>query len=261
MHVAIVGPGRLGRSLHLLLGRAGVRTTLCSRSEPVPEAAEVVLLTVPDRAIAAAASAVPRGPTVLHCSGATGLDPLVGHVHAGSMHPLMTFPGPEVGLPDLTGVSAAIAGDPSALDAARWLCGELGLRPLPVPGDRRLYHAAAVLAGNFATVLMAEATRVLVEAGAPPDRAASALAPLALASIRGALPDPEAGLTGPAARGDTVTIEGHRAALAGLHDPALLELYDRLTARAWSLAGNTGSPPGVDQAEGDGPSRVPTSGT
>ena len=79
----------------------------------------------------------------------------------------MTFPGPEIEVPELKGVAAAVDGDAEAREAAREIAGLLGMRAFEVPGDRRLYHAAAVIAGNYATVLLAEAASVLSAAGVP----------------------------------------------------------------------------------------------
>ncbi|MFT4622814.1 MAG: putative short-subunit dehydrogenase-like oxidoreductase (DUF2520 family) [Myxococcota bacterium] len=236
MDVAIVGPGRLGRSLALLLAAEGIAVTLCGRGEAPPAGIDVVLLTVPDSAISDVASAIRPGPVVLHCSGASPIDVLDPHVRRGSLHPLMSFPGPEHGVPPLAGVGAAVAGHPDAVSVARRLCSVLGMTPISITGDRRLYHAAAVIAGNFTTVLMAEATRLLIAAGADPQTAAATLAPLAHASVDGAVPDPAAGLTGPVTRGDRTTIRGHQVALdeAGLGD--LRRLYDALTARAEAIA-------------------------
>ncbi len=232
MHVGILGPGRLGRSLEILLARAGHAVHLVGRGE-VPRG-DVVLLCVPDTAIREAAAALPLGRPVLHCSGATDLQPLAPHQPAGSLHPLMTFPGPEA-LPDLDGVAAAIAGDTEAKVIARELAMSLGMSPFEVTGDRRLYHAAAVISGNFGTVLLEAATRALVAAGAPRDQAAAILLPLALQSLRNAPPDPAAALTGPVARGDWSVIQAHREALeeAGFTD--IVELYDAATEYARKL--------------------------
>ncbi|MEZ4321058.1 MAG: DUF2520 domain-containing protein [Myxococcota bacterium] len=233
MHVSIVGPGRLGRTLAALLSPAH-RVELVDRGGRAQ--APNVVLAVPDSAIADAAQTVPEGAVVLHCSGTTPFGVLRPHRPAGSFHPLMTFPGPEVGIPELTGVPAAIAGDPEALALGRALAAALGMRAIEVPGDRRLYHAAAVIAGNFATVLLAEASRVLAAAGVPESEAPGLLAPLARQSIENAgRVGPAHSLTGPVARGDEATLAGHREALrdAGLEE--LLPLYDELTQRARRL--------------------------
>lgn len=233
-HVCLVGPGRLGRTLALCLRERGVAVTLLGRRD-APVASPLTLLTVPDREIAAAARAVPPGGVLLHCSGATELAPLRPHAPAGSFHPLMTFPGPEQQAPDLAGVPVALAGDPEAIAAGAALAELLGLRPFTVPGDRRLYHAAAVLAGNFAIALLAEASRALAGAGVPAEMAPALLAPLALTSLRNAASlGPAAALTGPVARGDTAVIEGHQTALADL-DGETRAVYDTLLTAARRL--------------------------
>ncbi len=233
MRIGIVGPGRLGRSLAVLLDRAQHQTTLFSRGEaPV---GDVILLTVPDDAIATAAAALPAtASVVLHCSGSRDIDVLRPHQPAGSLHPLMTFPGLHA-LPDLSGVPAALAGDPQAVEVARQLAVDLGMSPFEITGDRRLYHASAVIAGNFATVLLQAATTALRQAGAPHDRAAEILLPLALQSLRNAPPEPSQALTGPVVRGDADVIAGHLKALeeAGLTE--ILTLYSALTDHTRTL--------------------------
>src|SRR4051794_34787824 len=84
---AVVGAGRMGTVMAAGL-RAGAPL---KRGESIPGGVEVVLLCVPDGQIATAARAVPGGPIVGHCSGATGLAPL-GDREAFSLHPLMSAP-------------------------------------------------------------------------------------------------------------------------------------------------------------------------
>ena len=236
MRVALLGMGRLGRSMATLLSRAGHEVRPWKRGEPLPEA-DVAWLTVSDRAIAEVAAQVPPGPVVLHASGATDLQPLAQHDHHGSLHPLQSFPGPEVSIPPVAGVPAAIAGTPHALDVARRLALDIGFEPFEVPGDRRLYHAAAVMAGNFATTLLDAASQVLSEAGVPPEQAPRLLAPLALASIHQAA---ERGcaqaLTGPYPRGDRDVVAAHLAAISETN-PAIADLYEVLGKHTWHLAG------------------------
>jgi predicted short-subunit dehydrogenase-like oxidoreductase (DUF2520 family) len=238
MKVGILGRGRLGRSLDVLLRNAGHDVDLRGRGEG-PPVGDVVLLAVPDHAIALAAIGLPEGATILHCSGATDLSPVAHQPEHGSLHPLMTFPGLELGLPDLAGVPAAVAGTPVARVQARELALSLGMLPIEVPGDRRLYHAAAVMAGNFATVLLADAAEVLTHAGVERDQAIAMLLPLALRSLVNAVPDPAAALTGPIARGDHDIIEAHRAALTEAKLEDHRALYDALRGRAKELLERT----------------------
>ncbi|MCB9759192.1 MAG: DUF2520 domain-containing protein [Alphaproteobacteria bacterium] len=232
--IGLLGQGRLGRTLARLLPERGHPVRIWRRGLPFPEV-DVAWILVSDAGVAEVARALPVGPVVLHASGALGLDVLAPHLRAGSLHPLQSFPGPEVAIPPTQGVPAAIAGHPEARAVALQLARDLGFRPVDVPGDRRLYHAAAVMAGNFATALLDAASELLSAAGVPPEDAPAVLAPLALASIRQAA---ERGcapaLTGPFARGDAATVRGHLDAIEGAA-PGLADLYRALGDRALSL--------------------------
>jgi predicted short-subunit dehydrogenase-like oxidoreductase (DUF2520 family) len=224
--IAIVGAGRLGTALTVALDAAGidVRGPL-SRDEARPDGAAVVLLCVPDAEIAAAAAAVPPGPLVGHCSGATGLGPLAPH-EAFSLHPLMTVP---TGAPPtvFAGAGCAIDGStPRALEVAARLAAALGMRAaLVAEEDRAAYHAAASIASNFLVTLEGAAERLAATAGV--ERAL--LAPLVRAAVENwAESGAEEALTGPIVRGDEETVARQRAAVAE-RTPDLLALFDALT--------------------------------
>ncbi|MFT5686524.1 MAG: putative short-subunit dehydrogenase-like oxidoreductase (DUF2520 family) [Myxococcota bacterium] len=232
--IVIVGPGRLGRTVAGVLLSAGLAVQLCGRGEDIPVAA-ITWLCVPDAAIAAAAARVPPGGVLLHASGATDLDVLRPRTPVGSLHPLMTFPGPEVATPVMAGLPAAVAGDPAARRAAERLAAVMGWRTFEVTGDRALYHAAAVIAGNYATTLLAVAAEVLAAAGVAAEEAPGLLAPLALASLKNAaIAQPVRALTGPAARGDEAVISKHRAALASVPGSASA-VYDAMLLATQAL--------------------------
>jgi len=220
--IAVLGRGRLGRWVHTRLRAGGHDAVALGRGDAVPARAAWVYLCVPDRALGAAAAAVPPGRLVLHASGATGLAPLRPHTPAGVLHPLMTFPaaGPPAGE-----IPAAVDGDPAARDAAERLAVALGWSPFPRPADPILYHAAAVLAGNFASALLVFGAEVLAAAGHDRDTARARLLPLVRASVEAAAAAPfSEALTGPLARGDAATVAAHLGALAAL-DPSLASLY------------------------------------
>ena len=225
-NIVIVGAGRLGRSAAQILGNKGHPFLLIGRGEPIPPAS-VTWLTVPDREIGKVSALVPKGGVVLHASGAHTTEPLSGHTHPGSLHPLMTFPGPEMGLPEAATIPAAIAGDQAAVLAATELAKQLGFSPFVVPGDRALYHAAAVIAGNFASLLLVEAGKVLAAAGVPEEESRHVLLPLATASLYSTAEHGPSALTGPVARGDDAVIEAHLNALDHF-DPSLRSLYAEL---------------------------------
>jgi predicted short-subunit dehydrogenase-like oxidoreductase (DUF2520 family) len=232
MRIAIMGMGRLGRSLHELMNETTTLQPIAwRRNEPIPGGIDVFWICVRDDAIQEVAEQIPPGSIVLHSSGALPVEVLRPHCPAGSLHPLQSFPGPEISTPSPTNLPAAIAGDARAVAAAKHIAAALGFRAFELSGDRRAYHAAAVIAGNFGTVLLAEASRLLASAGVDPALAPKLLAPLALSSIEQATQTgPAEALTGPFARGDADTIAGHLA-LLDEKDPRLGEIY-RVLGRA-----------------------------
>jgi predicted short-subunit dehydrogenase-like oxidoreductase (DUF2520 family) len=114
---------------------------------------------------------------------------------------------------------------------ARELATALGLHPVDVPGDPRLWHAAAVLASNHVAAVFADALGLMARAGVEPAAARAALLPLAHASLDRVAEAGPAAITGPAARGDLATIAGHRAVLP----EELRSAYDAVAARIFAL--------------------------
>ncbi|ACZ30666.1 conserved hypothetical protein [Xylanimonas cellulosilytica DSM 15894] len=237
--VAVVGDGRMGRALVAGLRAAGVAVDGPLGRGATAAGADVVLLAVPDQAIAAAAAHVGVGPFVGHLSGATTLAPLAGH-DAFSIHPLMTVTADGA---DLAGVPAAIAGaDDAALAVARSLAETLGLVPFVVDdADRAAYHAAACLASNYLVTLEALAERLAATAGVGRE----ALVPLVRATVENwARLGPSGALTGPVARGDETTVAAHRAAVAE-RLPGATEAFEALTQATRSLAAERGAGEGA----------------
>jgi predicted short-subunit dehydrogenase-like oxidoreductase (DUF2520 family) len=194
----VVGAGRVGGAMAARLRERGVELT--------DDRPELVLLCVPDRAIAGVAAAVGPGPWVAHVSGATGLAALEPHRRRFSVHPLQTFTtsrGPE----QLDGAYAAVTAEtPEAHEVAFELARTLGLEPFELAdGDRTLYHAAAAIASNYLVTLYRAAADLFGEVGAPP----AGLATLMRRTI-----DNGFELTGPISRGDWPTVEAHRRAIA-----------------------------------------------
>jgi len=219
--IKVVGVGgRVGSAVSARLAERGVRV-----DAPDPE---LVLLCVPDRAIAEVAAATPPGPWVAHVSGATPLTALDPHERRFSMHPLQSFSrarGPE----QLDGAYAAVTAESeTAREIGFRLAEMLGLRPFEL-GDRSraTYHAGAAFASNYLVTLRALAGSLLEAAGAPPE----ALDPLMRGVIDGGFE-----LTGPIARGDWETVERHLEAIRDAR-PELEELYRVLAAETARIAG------------------------
>ena len=215
-HVHVIGTGRAGGAIRARLIERRLRVTDGRAPDP---SADLVLLCVPDSAIADVAAAMPLGPWIAHVSGATRLSALAPHERRFGVHPLQTLTRAR-GAEQLDGAWAAIGGEsPDAVDRARWLADQLGLRPFSIAdADRALYHAAAVIGGNALVTLHQVAQRLLAEVGAPPE----AIDPLMARTVENAFE-----LTGPIARGDTATLEAHVAALTQ-RAPDLVPLYRAL---------------------------------
>src|SRR5215210_8434405 len=140
----VVGAGRVGQAVAARLGEL-VPTRVADRRLDCGDP-DVVLLCVPDRAVAEVAAAIPPGPWVAHTSGACTLGALDPHERRFSVHPLQTFTlerGPE----QLDGAWAAVSGETDVARAAGLeLARLLGLRAFELADeDRPLYHAGATV--------------------------------------------------------------------------------------------------------------------
>jgi predicted short-subunit dehydrogenase-like oxidoreductase (DUF2520 family) len=235
----VVGRGRVGGSLAAAAQAAGIEVRTAGRDEIAAacEGAGAVLLCVPDAAIAATAGEIPEGPAFVgHVSGAGTLNLLAEAAARGarafSLHPLQTFAD---GQTVVDGTPAAIAGsDSEGLRFARELAETLGMRPFEVAEeDRSAYHAAAAIASNLLVALEESAAELLTKLGT--DEARELLAPLVLRTAANWTELGPKALTGPIARGDQTTVDGHRAALRE-RAPELLPLYDVLAERARDVA-------------------------
>lgn len=236
MRIQIVGAGRMGAALSAALSADPELSVSAPLGRGATGAgADVVLLAVPDSAIADAAAAILPGPIVAHLSGITGLDVLAPH-EGFSLHPLLSVTGPET---VFAGAHAALDGTSErARDHATRLAKALGLRTFRVAdADRAAYHAAASLAANALVALEWTAERLAATAGVPRE----ALAPLARVALENwARHGAADALTGPIARGDEATVARQRAAVAE-RLPEELALFDALAETTRALAGRRDS--------------------
>ena len=272
--IAIIGPGVVGTTLGVLAARAGWPVArVAGRSERkaragaeaigpdvewgpaerIARSARLVFLTVPDDVIEglclrlAEAKAFAAGGVVAHCSGALSSEVLAPArdlcgAAVGSMHPLQTFPSLAKALDSFPGTYCFCEGDAAAVDVLEALAEALGGKPIRLATeDKLLYHAAAVMACNYLTVLLDAALAAAGRAGVASEVAAEALKPIVRATVENTLSlGPAAALTGPIARGDCELVRRQLAALSAA-DPQLAELYRALGRRAVDLAVRKGT--------------------
>jgi predicted short-subunit dehydrogenase-like oxidoreductase (DUF2520 family) len=214
--VSVVGNGRAGSAIAARLAERGLAVS--AGREPLADA-DLIILAVPDAAIAEVARKVEIGPWLAHVSGATPLAGLDPHQRRFSVHPLQTLTR-DRGAEQLDGAWGAVTAETDeARSTGHWLAETLGLQPFDLAdADKPLYHAGAAMASNFLVTLYRAAARLLEETGAPPE----ALVPLMTRTIENGF-----ALTGPIARGDWSTVEAHLRALEE-RAPDLVPLYRAL---------------------------------
>jgi len=104
------------------------------------------------------------------------------------------------------------------------------------PGNKALYHAAAVFVSNYSVALLKVATELFQNFDVPTAQATEVLMPLIQGNLNNmrniGLPNC---LTGPIARGDITTIQKHIYALQE-KEPSLLRLYGELGLKTVPIA-------------------------
>lgn len=269
MDVSVVGAGRVGTALGVLLRRAGHRVTAVSgraatraraalhlpevpflELEDAAAAGQVVLIGVPDDLIESVVRRIAEsggfwpGQWVAHLSGATPLAVLDAAREAGgrrlSIHPLQSVPDVPAALARIPGSTVAItADDEEGFALGERLAGDLGGEPFRLADESRaVYHAAAVFASNYLVAVSGTAAALFGAAGVP--NPVEAMVPLQ----RGTLENverlgPAHALTGPALRGDAGTVERNLEAIRE-HAPEAIAVYVVMCRSALDLAVRSG---------------------
>ena len=265
LRIAFIGAGKVGCSLARYLGESEAADIVgfFSRSESsareaaefaggeaftalaeVAGAADVIFVTTPDGAIRevagelAACSADLDEKIVVHCSGATSSEALAACRDAGalvaSMHPLYAISSRFDCWQELGRAWFSLEGDDVAVRTLEALLDNLGNKHGRIDAAQKTrYHAAAVMASNLVVGLYDMAAGELARCGLDRAEAESALAALFLGNAQHIASDGvEASLTGPAARGDQATIDGHLACL----DDRDQQVYELLTEELLEIA-------------------------
>ena len=244
----------LRRAGHEVIGASGVSDASRERIEVLlpgvelrePDAlvrdAQLVLLTVPDDAIAQVASGLAAmdawraGQIVVHASGRLGAAATAAGALPLAIHPAMTFTGTSLDLDRMADAVFAVSAPAPVLPIAQALVVEMGGEPIVVEdADRAAYHAALVHGANHVVTAVAQASAQLARIGVEdPGRV---LGPLVHASVEGAVreaPGAVSSLTGPVVRGDAGTVAAHLAALAD--QPDILAAYRAMSHATADLA-------------------------
>lgn len=262
--VGFIGAGTVGTALAVRLKQKGYDVTaVASRTrasaerlagmvdgcrvldngQAVAEAAEMVFVTTPDGVIPQIAAEVKwhEGQSVTHCSGADSLDILIPAAKRGALtggfHPLQTFASIAHAMENIPDSTFALEAEEPLLGRLKEMSVALEGRWIELkPGDKVLYHAAAVFACNYLVTLVKLAADLWETFGVSHHEATEALLPLLRGTTNNlqnvGLPDC---LTGPIARGDLGTIQKHLDAL-GARAPQLLPAYRELGRQTIPIA-------------------------
>jgi len=268
---ALIGPGRVGSAITralfengyqpvAVIGRSlhptreactfiGCDISLATTDLHAANAADLLLLAVPDDQIAAVAGQLQRianpdrGTVLIHISGvhaaAVMRQPKSGML-LFSVHPLLPFADRRQAFERLHLAPYIGEGDEAAYPQAAALCAALGGRLESIPTAMKpRYHAAACLAANYFVTLMAEAANLLRQCGIEHSRAETLMLPLLQSTLDNVTAcGTRQGLTGPIVRGDIGTLSAHLLALQ--QQPELRDLYCRLGCRTALLAQDSG---------------------
>jgi len=266
--IGFIGAGITGTALSIRLAQEGYRVTaisscslasatklasmmqecqICKTAQKVADTADLIFVTTPDDAIPGVVGDVwwHKGQSIVHCSGAhsVGILELAKKYGAntGCFHPLQTFASARQAMDNLPGSLFAIEAEEPLLSALKDMAVALkGSWIILKPGDKVLYHAAAVFSSNYLVTLLDVATGLWEKFGVSEKESIRALMPL----IRGTLGNIEnVGLpnclTGPIARGDLGTIKSHLRELEK-KAPHFISIYRELGKQTVPIAWRKG---------------------
>lgn len=262
MRIAVIGAGNVAWHLAQAFAAAGhTITAIYSRSPASREAlvgqlpqaqsistlnlqhiaSDVVILAVPDAALAqvAAALKVAPGTIVVHTSGSQPmalLQPVQG-AHIGVLYPLQTFSRSKP--VDLAKVPLLVeAQDEETLQQLEQLAKSISQQVERAGSEaRRQLHLAAVFACNFTNHLLGISQQLLREANLPKEL----LQPLINETIeKASLQDPFSVQTGPAVRGDENVLQTHLHMLQ--QHPRYQAIYSQLSESIQAQAAKGGTP-------------------
>jgi predicted short-subunit dehydrogenase-like oxidoreductase (DUF2520 family) len=262
--VGIIGAGKVGGTLARLwsarshrvgavysrsLERAAVLAErvgaqAVSAPELVPAYADLTVIAVPDDVVEVVAAGIAAadwtGKGAVHTCGSKDSAALAvlreRGALIGTLHPAFPFADIETAVSELPGAAFAVeADDPRLRGWLSELVAALDGYPITIaPGQKALYHAALVIASNYAVTLYAAAEALLLRIGADRATADTALNALVGGTVENlrvkGIPN---ALTGPLTRADVTTIGAHLQALAD--DPALADVYTALARLTYPL--------------------------
>ena len=181
------------------------------------------------------------GQIVVHMSGALSSKVLISAEYQGcytfSMHPLQSFANFSEALSNLKNSYFSIEGISDKIAILKGILDKTGNPYFILNSDSKtIYHAAACVFSNYLVTLMDEGLSLLDSIGIERKEGFKSMLPLIQSTLNNiSLLGTEDALTGPIARGDSMTIEKHIAAI-GKISPEKLDLYKLMASNTLLLA-------------------------
>jgi predicted short-subunit dehydrogenase-like oxidoreductase (DUF2520 family) len=279
--VGFIGAGRVGTALAVALDHRGYKIVGASdidhvgrerlpklisgcrsyeSNQTLADAVELVFITTPDDVIGQVVGEVTwrMDQNVVHCSGALSTEILGPARRAGArvggFHPLQSFVNVDESLVNLSRTTFAIEAEGELLTTLWDMAGALSGRWIRLRAeDKAIYHASAVIAGNYLAALLQTAVDLWGTLDIPEEKALQALISLCESSIKNIETTGTAGgLTGPIARGDVGTVRKHLAVLKE-KAPQVLHVYRLLGLQTVQIAQKKGK---IDRRKADEISRL-----
>ena len=189
--------------------------------------ADLYLVSVSDNAVADVAKSLqlPEDAVIAHTAGCCTLDSLAPHTHRAVFYPFQTFTaGRKVDFNK--GYIFLEGATDHALEVVEKVAHALTDNVLPADTARRaVIHLSGVFACNFANAMYANAAEILEKEGLPFDIVAPVIEETAKKAVE--VLNPAKTQTGPARRGDTQTLDRHRAMLNDKQRTR--EIYDKIS--------------------------------
>ncbi len=241
--IAFVGPGKVGCALAALMQEKGLnvigavtRVASSDKTKPGQEIfpelttdrgtlarrADIIFITTPDDRIAEIAEDLRKKENagskklLVHTSGHHSAS-ILGEKNVLAMHPLLSIARWDLARESLKKAWFFLDGDQFGLEKGRELAQILELNWEVIDGSNKAsYHAAAVTFSNYLVALVNAGLELQKKAGIEKEEGLEAAFPLIESTLKN-LRDlgPTEALTGPVARGDRGTVEGHLKVMAG----------------------------------------------
>lgn len=201
--------------------------------ENLLSSSDIIFITVTDTAISTVWNGLLdfdlKNKIICHCSGSLSSDIFTGAETdmVCSVHPMLAFSSRHTSPEAISRAFFTLEGGRTAVDTLSEILSLTGNRFKIISKENKIkYHSAACFASNFVVALCEKSELMLEQCGFTRQEAHQALSPLMKNNMDNIISQGTRGaITGPAARGDMVTIDKHLSVMG--EDT---ELYKMLTS-------------------------------